>query len=208
MKHVRRFFAFNRFGEFDPVTKFRLQNAFMMGIGIALLAPVLIVLKGSLLAVWVISIFSIITTLAIKTNSYFAKFRLDTLYKMGIVVHIVLILAALLYFINPVIMVVLESLVGILEVAIFSAYAIVLTNYITKYYPESIKEFQIVRNGSWADAGLIGLFFATLLGFFATTEISIIVFIIYNSIFSVWMIYHWNFFNNPKLKGYKDIKKC
>jgi len=195
-------FRFYTLKDFDPITRFRLQNAFAVGIGLSLLAPVLVALKGTLLTVQIIAFLGIITTLAIYTNAYFSKFRLDTLYKLGIGVHVVLVLAAALYFWSPLGMVLLESFVGILEATIFSAYAIVLNEYIADHYPKSMKKFQITRNSMWATAGLIGLSVSMLLGHFGI-PVAIGVFVVYNTIFSLYMIYNWNFYLNPEFKGYK-----
>ncbi len=164
----------------------------------------MIALKGALLPIWVISMFSIAATLSVKTNSYFSKFRLTDLYHWGVYVHIALILAAGTYFIDPTLMVILESMVVIAETTIFSAYSIVLLEYLTEYYPNSVKQFQIVRNNSWADAGLIGLFLVTIITYFFSVGIAMGIFIIYNTVFAVWMIKNWNFYNDPSLKGYKE----
>ena len=201
-----KYFTITKIHQFDPITQFRLINAFVVGVGLALLAPVLVVLKGALLPIWVIAMFGIIATLAVKTNDFFCQFRLSELYKLGVIVHFILIIAALLYFINPMLMIILESLVGILEVAIFSAYAVVLNNYITDFYPKSMKQFQITRNNQWANAGLIGLSVVTITTYFFSTGIAIGIFVIYNTIFSIYMLKNWNFYDNPAFKGHKEIK--
>jgi hypothetical protein len=199
--------AIQKISQFDPITKFRLKNAFMVAVGISLLGPVVIALKGSLLPVWVISILGIITTLAIYTNERISKLRLDTLYKLGIGVHLLLIVSVLLYFWNPSVMIILESIIGIVEVAVFSAYTINLNDYISKYYPRSMKKFQVIRNASWADASLIGLGIATIMGLCCSIEWTIILFIIYNTLFSIYMVTNWNFYKNPNFKGYKEMRK-
>jgi len=201
MKYKKYFVIFN-LDQFDPVTKFRLQNAFAVGIGLALIAPIMIALKGALLPIWAIATFAIIATVSVKTNSYFSSFRLDQLYHWGIYVHLVLVFIALSYFIDPTLMVILESLLVIMEMTIFSAYSIVLTEYLTDYYPDSMKKFQIVKNNSWADASLIGLTIVTIITYFFSTGLAIGIFIIYNSAFAGWMIKNWDFYTNPELKGY------
>jgi len=190
---------------FDPVTKYRLQNAFAVGIGISLLAPTIVLLKGTLLPIWVISMLGIITTLAIYSNSYLSRFRLDTLYKLGIGVHLFLVISSVFYFWSPLLMIILVAISGIIETAVFSAFAINLNEYITRFYPRSMKEFQVRRNTSWADAGLIGLSIATVMGLCCSIGWTIGLFVVYNSIFSAWMIYNWNFYRNPELKGHKEI---
>ena len=84
------------------------------------------------IAVWVISMFSIISTLAVKTNNYMTtNFNIADLYKMGVILHIALVFITSIYFYSPVLMVWLESALGIIEVAIFSAFSIVLNTYLT-----------------------------------------------------------------------------
>ncbi len=194
-----KYLTITKIKQFDSVTRFRLLNAFIVGIGLALLAPVLVVLKGVLLPVWVISMFGIIATIAVKTNDFFCKYSISQLYHLGIVVHIILVVAALLYFVSPLWMVVLESLVGILEAAIFSAYAVLLNDYLAQNYSDSMKKFGIIRNNSWADAGLIGLTVVTIVTYFFSTGLAVGLFILYNSVFSAWMLYNWNFFSSKRL---------
>ena len=57
---------FNKFKRFDKVTELRLQNSFIIAFGMALFVPVLISLKGVYLAAWIISMFAIVQTLAVK----------------------------------------------------------------------------------------------------------------------------------------------
>ncbi len=198
-----KYLAIFQFDQFDPVTRFRLINSFLVGIGLSLIAPVMISLKGALLPVWAISMFAIMATVSVKSNSYFSKFRLNQLFQWGIYVHLTLTAIALTYFYDPTLMVILESSLVIIETIIFSAYSIVLTEYLADYYPNNMKTFQIVKNNSWADAGLIGLATVTLITYFFSTGTAVILFVIYNALFSMWMIKNWNFYNNPELKGYK-----
>lgn len=189
-----------RFKEFDEVTEFRLINAFLTAIGISLLTPVIITLKGLYLAVWVISIFSILSTLSVKTNDFFVKtFGLSSLYKLGIFMHLLLVLSSCVYFYSPMLMIWLDSLMVILVTMVFSAYSILLNNYITHNYPESINDFQVVRNSSWADGFLVGLIVITLITYFLSTSVGVAIFIGFNSMFSLWMIYNWKFFDLRKL---------
>ena len=190
-----------KISQFDAITKFRLINAFLVSIGMGLLSPVLVVLKGQLLPVWLISMFGIINTLSVKTNSYFSKKPLSWLYKTGVILHIMFVVTALLYFINPLVMILLDSTLVIAEIAIFSAYGIVLNNYITINYPDSMNDFQIVRNGIWADGTLIGLALSALITSIYGLPGMIISFVLFNALFSVWMLKNWNFYNiSPIIK--------
>jgi hypothetical protein len=186
--------------QFDDVTRFRLINAFIIAIGMNLLFPVIADLKGEYLVAWVISLFMIMETLAVKTNRYFVeKFTISQVYKMSVIAHLNFTLIALLYFVNPLWMVLGDMIAAIVDVTIFSAYSIMLTNHMTDNYPESMKEFQIIRNSTWADGILIGLTIVTILTFFWGNAIAVGTFIIFNTIFSMWLIKNWNFFQKRGL---------
>ena len=185
--------------DFDSVTKFRLINAFLVAIGISALAPVLTVLKGMLLPVWVISMFGIGNTLVVKTNAYFSRKSLDWLYKSGIGVHLFFTLSALMYFVDPLSMVVLGSISGIIEVAIFSAYAIRLNTYLADNFAETMTQFGIIRNNTWANGNLIGLGISAFVTAFWGLGPMIILFLLFNASFSAWMIYNWNFYKTRGL---------
>ena len=182
--------------KFDEVTTFRLINAFLVSIGMSLLTPVIVILKGTLLPAWAISMFGIINTLSVKTNAYFSKKTLNYLYKLGVVIHILFTLTALLYFFNPFWMILIDSTLVILEVAIFSAYGIVLNNHITNNFPQSMGDFQIVRNSTWADGTLIGLGLSIIITSLWGMPGMIISFVAFNLCFSSWMIKNWNFYKS------------
>jgi len=92
-------------------------------------------------------------------------------------------------------MIYLDSFLGIIEVAIFSSYSITLNNYLAKEYPNSMSSFQILRNSSYADGFLLGLGFITLIIYFSSIGYAIWSFIIFNVIFSIWLINNWRFYD-------------
>ena len=189
-----------QFNKFDKVTKFRLTNAFLIAAGMNLLYPVLADLKGEYLVAWVISAFMIIETLAVKTNRYFVdNFSLSLIYKLSIIAHINFTLVAGLYFWNPLYMIYGDMIAAILDVSIFSAFSIMLNNYLTNNYPESMNEFQIVRNSIWADGILLGLFTVTAITYFFGNSVAIILFIIFNICFSSWLICNWKFYDDVRI---------
>ena len=191
---------FNKFNKFDRVTRYRLINAFLIAAGMNLLYPVLADLKGEYLVAWVISAFMIIETLAVKTNRYFIdNFSLDSIYKLSVFAHINFTLVAAFYFWNPLYMIYADMIAAIFDVTIFSAFSIMLTNYLTENYPESMSEFQIVRNSIWADGILLGLITVTLITFFFGNSVAIICFMIFNICFSAWLVWNWNFYKNLNL---------
>ena len=191
---------FNQFNKFDKVTRFRLINAFIIAAGMNLLYPVLADLKGEYLVAWIISAFMIIETIAVKTNRYFIdNFSLSTMYKMSIFAHINFTLVAVLYFWNPLYMIYGDMIAAIIDVSIFSSFSIMLNNYLTNNYPESMNEFQIVRNSIWADGILVGLTTVTTITYFFGNSVAIILFIIFNICFSSWLIWNWKFYDNIKV---------
>ena len=191
---------FNQFNKFDMVTRYRLINAFIIAAGMNLLYPVLADLKGEYLVAWIISAFMILETLAVKTNRYFTEnFSLSKIYKLSIFAHINFTIVASLYFWNPVYMIYGDMIAAIIDVSIFSAFSIMLTNYLTNNYPESMNEFQIVRNSIWADGILVGLTTVTTITYFFGNSVAIILFIIFNICFSSWLICNWKFYDDIKV---------
>ena len=186
---------FNKFKHFDKVTEFRLLNAFIVAIGIALIVPITISLKGMYLAAWAISLFAIAQTLVVKTNKWVVShFTIEQMYRMSIFVHLGFILISGIYFISPFIMIVFDSFLGIIEVLLFSAFSISLNTYLTDEYPEHMNEFQITRNGIWADGYLIGLATISIVTYFFSLSTGVLVFIGFNLLFSAWLLLNWNFY--------------
>lgn len=190
----------NQFNKFDKVTRYRLINAFVIAAGMNLLYPVLADLKGEYLVAWVISAFMILETLTVKTNRFFTEnFNISQIYKLSVFAHVNFTFVAAFYFWNPLYMIYASMISAIVEVTIFSVFSIMLTNYLTNNYPESIGEFQIVRNSIWADGILIGLFTVTVVTYFFGNSVAIILFIIFNICFSAWLIWNWKFYDNVKI---------
>ena len=193
---------FSKLKGFDTFTRFRLINSFIIAIGINLIIPILSDLKGEYLVSWVISLFLILETISVKTNRYFvANFSISKLYKISIFAHLSFTLVAALYFWNPLYMVYADMITAIIDVSIFSALSIKLNNYLTDNYPDSMSEFQIIRNNIYADGILLGLSIVTILSYLFGNSIAIIIFIIFNTIFSVYLIKNWNFY-------YEGEKMC
>jgi len=190
---------------FDTITRFRLINAFIIAIGFNLFFPILIDLKGEYLVSWVISMFMIAETLMVKTNQFVLdNYSMADVYKMTVFVHGAFTLVAVTYFWNPAVMVYLESAFSIIDVAIFSAFSIQLNNYITDNFPKDMSNFQIFRNSTWADGILIGLTITTILTFFFSNAVGLIVFIIFNMGFSIWLARNWNFIESNLLEVKND----
>lgn len=193
---------FNKFfklNQFDKITKFRLQNSFIYALGINLMIPIMIDLKGEYLLPWVISAFLVIETLVVKTNHFMTKtFTMEQLYKMGIFAHILFVLFVCSYFYNPNIMIYGNTIIMIVHIAIFSAYSIKLNNYITTHFYDTFHKFQVIRNSIVADGTILGLSIITLVLYFFNISYGLFLFILFNSIFIIWMFINFNIFKNIK----------
>ena len=187
---------FSKLKRFDKFTRFRLVNAFIVAIGVNLITPIMSDLKGEYLVSWIISAFLILETISIKTNRYFVdNFSIDRLYKISIFAHLSFTLVATLYFWNPLLMIYADMITAIIDVSIFSAFSIKLNNYLTDNYPDSMSEFQIIRNSIYADGILLGLSIVTVLSYLFGNSIVVIIFIVFNTIFSIYLIKNWNFYS-------------
>ena len=187
---------FSKLKRFDKFTRFRLVNAFIVAIGVNLIIPIISDLKGEYLVSWIISAFLILETISIKTNRYFVdNFSIDRLYKISIFAHLSFTLVATLYFWNPLLMVYADMITAIIDVSIFSAFSIKLNNYLTDNYPDSMSEFQIIINSIYADGILLGLSIVTVLSYLFGNSIVVIIFIVFNTIFSIYLIKNWNFYS-------------
>ena len=183
------------FNSFDEVTRFRLINSFVVAFGFSMLGPVMTVLQGTLMLAWIIALFHIIEMVAVKTNELFVhSFTTERLFHLTVILHLLYTLTALTYYWNPILMVYLDSFFALVETMVIGAYSIKLNNYIAKSQPKSMSRFQIVRNSSWADGALIGLFISTLTLYFYELGVTLGLFLVVNMGFTVWLFSHWNFY--------------
>jgi len=194
MKHFK--LSIFNIQELDEVTQFRLMNAFLVSICIGIMAPALISLQGTLMLPWLIAIFSILHQLTAKTNGYFTTFKTETLYKMTVIINIFLLLVTFVYFWNPLVMIYLESILGISAWAIIVAYRIKLNNYIAKKHSESMGKFQILQNNILADGSLTRPGGVTLVMIPFHIFGAVILYVIIQSIFVGFLLSNWNFYND------------
>ena len=186
------------FKKFDEITKFRLINAFYFAFIVGLTSPVLSHLKG-LLSVTTLSIIAIGSKLIMKTNDWFdKKFTLSGLYKLSVILNVAFLISTTIYFYNPKTMILLDSLLGIIEFGIFSVYSIKLNEYVTRYYPETFKRFQKVRNATWADGTLAGLFVTMIISNFLDEKSIIAIALFVWLIYVVRLIRFWNIYEEEK----------
>ena len=187
--------AITKISKFDTVTRFRLICLFIVCINAGVLSPVLVVLRGHHLLPWLIPMFGIAYTIALKTNRYIVPFGNRKLFKLGCVAHVLFTLATFTYFVSPTIMIYLDSILTFFEIVIFSAYSITLQEYLTDNYPATVKSFQITRNSVNADGTLIGLTLSSILLIFSV-ESAVTVFILINILFTVYFISKRHIFIN------------
>jgi len=188
----------DNFTSFDPITNFRMINRFLVTLGLSILLPVIMDLKGELLAPYVISMLLIAETLAVKTHKRLVRLKLSTLYKLGTGVHIVLLAVITLYFYSPLTFIVLVSIFAIIEIAIFGAFSIELDVYQSKHHHEDVQRFKVVRNSVVADVTLLGLMISTGLTLLNPTY-AVIASLAVHTIFSWYFLRNWNYIERNSL---------
>ena len=182
--------------QFDSVTKYRLVNMFYVTISLCLLTPSITQLKGELLVAWVISMFMLFEQMTVKFNRILvSKYSISQLYKAGNIIHIFYTLGVLLYWYNPLVMLIWDMVLALVIMGLFNSYSIKLNSYISDNFPTSMTEFQLVRNNLASDAFMIGLGLSTLIAYFGGVPASIMAFFIYNFFFTIHLIRNWNYFD-------------
>ena len=167
--------------QFDSVTKYRLINMFYVTVSLCLLTPTITQLKGELLVAWIISLFMLFEQLTVKLNRILVtNYSISQLYKTGNIIHIFYTLGVLLYWYNPLVMLIWDMVLALVIMGLFNSYSIKLNSYITDNYPSSMTEFQIIRNNLGSDAFMIGFGASTIISYFGGVPASIMTFFIYN----------------------------
>ena len=192
---------YNDFNRFDEVTNFRLINSVLVTFGMNIMIPLLTVMKGQYLAPFVISLFMIAGTVAVKTNDWFIKrFTLSEQYKIGVVVHLLMMLTFATYFYSPTFFIVADSFLLIIEIAVFSGYSISLDVYQMKYYSHQVSDFKVFRNSVMADSTLIGLALASILALLLSASMTIVAFMVFHVMFLSYLVMNWNLIHHIMLK--------
>ena len=185
---------------FDLVTRFRIINAVLVLYGLNLLIPVIADLRGELLSSSMISFIMIASTLSIKLNDIIVKYPISFVFKLGNIFHLLLTISTFVYFVHPLTYVYTNAFLGIFEVVIFTSYSIQLDEYLAKTNPGIMARFKVYTNSKKADAILLGLATTGLLTYFFGTPSIVTFFIVYNFMFSCWLIYNWNFFDKNLIR--------
>lgn len=186
---------FKELNSFDSITKFRIINAIAVVFGLNLLIPVINDLRGELLTSSMIAVMMIGTTLAVKANEILVKLDMTLVYKLGNIFHLLLTISTAIYFFNPLLYVYINAVLGIIEIAIFTSYSIQLDEHIAKTSPHVLSRFKVYINSRKADAILFGLAVTASLTYLFGVNIVFICFMIYNTLFSIWLMKNWSFFD-------------
>jgi hypothetical protein len=186
--------------EFDDVSNFRMIFSFYVAIYFGLMGPIWIVLKGLYMLPWLIGIFSIIQTLSLKSNKFFIKkFSLNQFFRVSIIVHVLYLFIALTYFISPHVMIIIDSALGIFDVALFSAFSIKLDVLQAKKHPEHVQNFKTKRNSRIADGTIIGTGIMSLILFFNSVGVGVMVIVVVSLLFLLLQIKYFNFYKERGL---------
>lgn len=184
------------FQSFDSITRFRIANAIAVYFGLNLLIPIINDLRGELLTPTVISLLMIFTTISVKLNKYITLLSISNVFKLGNIFHLLLTLSTFMYFYNHLYFIYLNAFLGIMEIAIFTSYSIQLDEYLAHKYPRDVARFKVYTNSKKADATLLGLGATAILTYYFNSDIVFILFIVYNILFSSWLLWNWKFFDN------------
>ena len=186
--------------ELDKVSRFRLINRLLVTFTIGLMTPIVTILTGQYLPVYLVSIYSILNQLSVKTNKYMTtKYSIQQLYKIGVIVHFIFTLIGFVYFYNKFLMVNLDAIVMILEIIVFGALSIKLDEYQAKFETDLVAKYKIIANTYSSDFMLLGLGLSTLLGL-VNKDYIVITFVITNIGINVWLINNLKFYER-NLKG-------
>ena len=187
--------------EFDKVTQFRLINAFCFALSFNIILPVILQLKGEIMPAYIISILMVLSTLSVKTNKFvIEKCTIPLLFKIGIFIHLIYLIASSIYFWDKTYFIYIDSLLGIIDIIFFSAISIKLNEYLALHYPDSVSGFGITRNNQYANGTLIGLLIATVTSFYSV-ELTVLFSIIAGVVFSGWMLINWSYYESNMERG-------
>jgi len=193
---IENFIDYRYKRRFDKLTNFRLVNAYMNIFLGMLLTPLIISLQGSLLSVEMISFFMILTTISVKANKFLSKYTIDELYKIGIFVHALLLLNVIVYFYDVFVFVYIDLIMVVLITAIFSTFSLQLNHYQAQVTPEIVREFNIVRNSTLANASILALSITSLIAYFIGDWLIVVIYGILQTIFTVWLFANFQFYRD------------
>ena len=180
---------------FDKVTSFRLYNLIFVVLIQQVSLPVLIKLRG-LLSERNITLFIVASNLAVKTNKYMVKnFTLSQLYKIGVIVQLITNIMYSVYFYDKTLFIYFDFTLGVFDVIVFYSYSVKLDVYLTDNFPASVEEYRIYRNNLMANMVLLGLFIFFMLTSVLSVNYAVGLTLLLTSLFSVWSIWNWNYFN-------------
>ena len=197
-----------RLNKFDEITKFRLLLLAYILIIIEIIMPVLGQLKHLLSidkyqieAATIIALFSMLATFGQKIVKYIQKTTsFSNIYRTLVVFDILWALSSLTYFINPVLMIWIDSILALIHGTFQIAFTQSLNNYITYFKNENYTNFQNYRNDIVSEFALIGTLLSIIISYLGGIEWNIIVFSISMLMFNMFQIRNWNIFEKYDFK--------
>ena len=143
----------------------------------------------------------ILTTLSVKTNRVvIEKFTIPQLFKAGIFIHLMYLIASSIYFWDKTYFIYIDSLLGMIDIVFFSALSIKLNEYLATHHPDSVSGFGITRNNQYANGTLAGLLIATITSFYSV-ELTVAFSIVVGVLFTLWMLKNWSYYECNMIKA-------
>lgn len=176
------------FKSFDKLTQIRLINSIVVTLFLTEITPLIYALKGTYLPVAIISVIMILNSFAVKTNKWIVEnVSIVTMYKLSMGYQALFIGTLGFYFIDKEIFVYVESAIFIVEVALFSAFSIMLTDIMVKRSPSQVTLFNVFRNSVIADATVLGLSIAIIFDLFFEQYAIVMFTMVVCSLYLVWL---------------------
>jgi len=191
------------FSKLSDITKFRLENLFLVVFLFGLLTPLITSFKGIYLhlgdisAPTILSIFFIISSLIGLLNDWVLEnFNLTSLFKGVILFHTVYIFVLLIYFIDPTVMMFIDMFLGMFDMLLFTAYSIALGNFVAYFENDKFQIFQNLRNKILIISAILGSSISTLINYFFSDGTVILIFILGNMFFIIYLLKNINIYKD------------
>ena len=177
--------------ENDRISEFRLENGIYFMFIFALLQPILMKLNGLHLSISVIAGFAFIKMASAKMdNIVIYKYNIEQIWKFGIWLNILMTFMLIIFFIDEIWFVVVMSLINVLEMMVFSSYAILLDEHLAFSKPHLTKVYKGIRSTRYADVGMLGLAISGIIGMY-----SIYIVIVAQVMYIIFSIKNYNFYD-------------
>jgi len=197
----------NDFQCLSNITRFRLINLTIVIIIFGFITPILDSFKGIYMgfgdihASTVISFFWILgSVVGLLNDKILEKLNLSQMFLGAIIFHFLITLIIPIYFWNPTIMIYLESLMGIFDGLLFTAYSIALGNYITYFENEKFQIFQNLRIKIMLISGIVSYTLSFLVTLVFSNDVALIIFCVVNFFFFLYLFKNKDIYKNDDFK--------